>query len=53
MLLQAREYSEAEEDGNLKEFWNDWKRNAYDEDVRSLLESIFNDLPQQNKNMNL
>ena len=41
MLLQAREYSEAEEDGDLKEFWNDWKRNAYDEDVRSLLESIF------------
>ena len=45
MILQAREYSEAEEDGNLEEFWRTWKNNTYDEDIRSLLESIFNDPP--------
>jgi len=45
MVLQALEYSEAEEDGNLEEFWNAWKNNTYDEDIRSLLESIFNALP--------
>ena len=41
MLLQAREYSEAKEDGNLKEFWNGWKNKTYDSDLKSLLRSVF------------
>jgi putative hydrolase of HD superfamily len=43
MLLQAREYSEVEEDKDLKEFWKDWKNHTYDEDVRLLLQNLLKD----------
>ena len=43
MLLQAREYSEVEEDRDLKEFWKDWKNHTYDEDVRLLLQNLLKD----------